>query len=455
MTIEVPEGEEKKRDLPEIFVSCGSFVRLTDSLPCEGNDQNALLVLLSFPPLFLFFSLSFFLFVVCLTFRCTFSLKRAYTDSKLPGKLETRGILKYLVCLLDLGHSEIPCMLSFSGHFEIGFILTPILSPTQRRAVQQIERLLQLSRRPSDFEVLGIPPDKILDVTTDAITKAYRRLTLLLHPDKCDHPQAAAAFTVVQRSYNILKQQPVLEQLQRTEAKRREAEAAKKHEREEAEAEAAAARKRAKSESDGPPLGQRCRLNAKGISTDEQKSAEIERVLCCRANDYFGILDLDPDSGLEDDGKRGGVADGAGDTPTPGSTAAVTRRYRRVAQALHPDKCELARAADAFTRVERAYQELKDDRKFIRYKAQYHQEQRKAAAMRAQFSRLGMAEPTGPPKTFEERQATALREQVLEAARLAQVNAAKKKKAEEERAAQAKLSAELQRQRQEWKSMML
>lgn len=32
------------------------------------------------------------------------------------------------------------------------------------------------------------------DCTVDEVRRQFRKVSLLVHPDKCDHPQAAAAF---------------------------------------------------------------------------------------------------------------------------------------------------------------------------------------------------------------------------------------------------------------------
>ena len=47
--------------------------------------------------------------------------------------------------------------------------------------------------RLNGFEQLGLP----FDATPEDIRKAYRKLSLLVHPDKCSHPQAKAAFEIV------------------------------------------------------------------------------------------------------------------------------------------------------------------------------------------------------------------------------------------------------------------
>ncbi|EHA8590503.1 putative J domain-containing protein spf31 [Cocos nucifera] len=43
------------------------------------------------------------------------------------------------------------------------------------------------------FEHLNLP----FDSSTDDVKKQYRKLSLLVHPDKCKHPQAKEAFAGV------------------------------------------------------------------------------------------------------------------------------------------------------------------------------------------------------------------------------------------------------------------
>ncbi|PHJ18725.1 hypothetical protein CSUI_007443 [Cystoisospora suis] len=54
---------------------------------------------------------------------------------------------------------------------------------------------------PSPFQVLLLGPD----ATEDDIRKQYRKLSLLIHPDKCKHPKAQEAFQVVNKAYEQLQ----------------------------------------------------------------------------------------------------------------------------------------------------------------------------------------------------------------------------------------------------------
>ncbi|KAH9659516.1 J domain-containing protein [Citrus sinensis] len=50
------------------------------------------------------------------------------------------------------------------------------------------------------FEYLNLP----FDVTPDDIKKQYRKLSLLVHPDKCKHPQAKEAFGALAKAQQLL-----------------------------------------------------------------------------------------------------------------------------------------------------------------------------------------------------------------------------------------------------------
>eukprot|EP00397_Hematodinium_sp_SG-2012_P046593 GEMP01052700.1.p1 GENE.GEMP01052700.1~~GEMP01052700.1.p1 ORF type:complete len:373 (+),score=120.64 GEMP01052700.1:149-1267(+) len=63
-----------------------------------------------------------------------------------------------------------------------------------------IERLMSKETM-SAFEVLMIAPD----ATDGEITKMYRKVSFLVHPDKCKHPRAHDAFQKVAKAYEELK----------------------------------------------------------------------------------------------------------------------------------------------------------------------------------------------------------------------------------------------------------
>lgn len=365
--------------------------------------------------------------------------------------------------------------------------------------IREVERLLAfgVGRPSSPFEVLGIPKDEVLTVTTNEITKRFRQLSLILHPDKCPHAEAGAAFSILEKCYNALKQEPVLLQLQRAEGKKQMEERQKKEKeeeqkrRKEMEKEKALGQKRAREEGGGssfPSLGQRCCLSTTGVSSDQQKESEIKRILSCTATSYFEILDVDPESDfgvehqvlpsstaktekdrneVEKTVTREEVRTTSSSTNVDGSEKLIRKKYRRIAQALHPDKCTLAGTVEAFQRVEKAHLELVDPKKFIRYKAAYQQAKKKELLLRG--NGFGMSDRLGTGMTFmeglggsggegdslEARRAADLREHALKAARLAGEIAEKKKREEERAAEEASLGAMLERQRKGWKDMMM
>ena len=51
------------------------------------------------------------------------------------------------------------------------------------------------------YDVLGVPPE---EATPAVLKKTYWRMSLLVHPDKCEHPNAAAAFDVVKKAHQSL-----------------------------------------------------------------------------------------------------------------------------------------------------------------------------------------------------------------------------------------------------------
>lgn len=301
---------------------------------------------------------------------------------------------------------------------------------------EEIQRLLQCEeKKAGPFVLLGIADDDVLACTTATVKKRYAELVLLLHPDKCALPQAAHAFHLVETAYQLLSDEAALGRLQRAFFKRA---AQAREEEEEQRTSAAATKSQPSSSSSAAPSSwaPATALAEKGISSDAQKAAEIERVLRCRPTDYFTILDVNPDTCEVGD---------------------VARRYRRMAQALHPDKCALPRVADAFTRFEKAHKELADEKQLVRFKIAHAQQRKKAAALAAGRRAAGATAAggaggggVGVANTAEERKRALLREQQLEAARLADEADRKRRKTEADERERAELSAMLQQQRKAW-----
>lgn len=65
---------------------------------------------------------------------------------------------------------------------------------------EMVERLVSKEFK-SAFEVLQISPD----ATDGEITKMYRKVSMMVHPDKCKHERAHDAFQVVSKAYTDLK----------------------------------------------------------------------------------------------------------------------------------------------------------------------------------------------------------------------------------------------------------
>jgi len=59
----------------------------------------------------------------------------------------------------------------------------------------------------SPFEILGINPD----MPDEQIAKHYRKMSILIHPDKCKHPKARDAFQLLGDAFNQLKDPSVKE----------------------------------------------------------------------------------------------------------------------------------------------------------------------------------------------------------------------------------------------------
>jgi hypothetical protein len=80
-----------------------------------------------------------------------------------------------------------PQSLAFA-HRRRGLMVRCPPSPPPRRLPRPRSILWAFKLNP--FEKLNLH----FDATPDEIKKQFRKLSLLVHPDKCSHPQAAAAF---------------------------------------------------------------------------------------------------------------------------------------------------------------------------------------------------------------------------------------------------------------------
>jgi DnaJ homolog subfamily C member 8 len=322
---------------------------------------------------------------------------------------------------------------------------------SEEQQAAEISRLLACeAKKASPFEFLQ------LDIATCELTdvnRAYRRIALLLHPDKCSLPNASDAFHAAEKVHKSLSQQPIFYHLKRAYQKQQDRlaqEAETKPETGTATSRAAAGpspssgvgQKRDR-EAELPPIafGSLTKLATSGLSTDAQKAAEIRRVLQLKATDYFAILDVDPATCT--------VAD-------------VDRRYRKMAQALHPDKCQLPHVDSAFTVFEKAHKELADEKKLIRFKVAFEQQRKKEAALKAAASHHHPGEVAGgtsanltAEERLQQRKMEALRSQQFEAMRLGEEAARRRREKEAQEKENAELAAELERQRKEWNDLQL
>ena len=58
-----------------------------------------------------------------------------------------------------------------------------------------------LAAAPCPYARLGLPPS----APREACRKSYLQLALKLHPDKCVHPRAKEAFTVVEEAFRLVE----------------------------------------------------------------------------------------------------------------------------------------------------------------------------------------------------------------------------------------------------------
>lgn len=60
------------------------------------------------------------------------------------------------------------------------------------------------------FEQLGIN----FDATSEDVKRHYRKVSLLVHPDKCSHPRASDAFDILGQAQKALLEDDRLKELQ-------------------------------------------------------------------------------------------------------------------------------------------------------------------------------------------------------------------------------------------------
>jgi DnaJ family protein C protein 8 len=76
------------------------------------------------------------------------------------------------------------------------------LEETQYNQDQEIERIMKIKGSQDPLEILGVPSEHYLtlDVPQKVIKMQFRKKSLLVHPDKCNHANAREAFEELQRA---------------------------------------------------------------------------------------------------------------------------------------------------------------------------------------------------------------------------------------------------------------
>ncbi|EPY31303.1 DnaJ like protein subfamily C member 8 [Angomonas deanei] len=128
-----------------------------------------------------------------------------------------------------------------------------------------------------------------------------------------------------------------------------------------------------------------------------------------------------------------------------------------MAKSLHPDKCTAEGVKDAFIVVEKAYRELSDEKKLVRYKAGFEQQRKRQAAEAARqgSSTGGFSGVLSDAERKELALKNMLREQQLRSARLAEEEDRKRERDHQKKTSEEELNVELKRQKKEWDSMKL
>ena len=120
----------------------------------------------------------------------------ARTTARTSLETKLHGVVRHLL-LSSAGFSHVlPAVLIRSSLLSWRFL--SLFRQEFYADVRDVDRNNEVLRiigafRLNGFEQLGLP----FDATPEDIRKAYRKLSLLVHPDKCSHPQAKAAFEIV------------------------------------------------------------------------------------------------------------------------------------------------------------------------------------------------------------------------------------------------------------------
>jgi DnaJ family protein C protein 8 len=173
--------------------------------------------------------------------------------------------------------------------------------------------------------------------------------------------------------------------------------------------------------------------------TDAQ-SAEIARLLKCGAvkSDIFTILDVADPTGLE--------------------FPAFTKVFRSKSLLVHPDKCKLPGASDAFHVLDKAYKTAADEASFNKLKTAFRRKKEKEAAdakAREQAREQALREVVPEAERVKRLREAEEHEFVLEAKRKGDEAAAKRQRAETHQAQQAEKADLLKQEAAAWQSLRL
>ncbi len=90
--------------------------------------------------------------------------------------------------------------------------------PPSKESEAEIARLMALQlTSPSKFQILGIDWQT---ATAEIVKNKFKKLVILLHPDKVSHPKAADAFAMVNGAYKLLGNDLLLKRAREAEEKK-------------------------------------------------------------------------------------------------------------------------------------------------------------------------------------------------------------------------------------------
>ncbi|KAJ3270128.1 hypothetical protein HDV01_000513 [Terramyces sp. JEL0728] len=89
------------------------------------------------------------------------------------------------------------------------------LETNEYKQEEEVERIMKLIGNQDPCLILDLPTEVYLtlDIPEKLVTKIFRKKSLLVHPDKCKHPNARAAFEELQKAQNLLLNEPEKKQI--------------------------------------------------------------------------------------------------------------------------------------------------------------------------------------------------------------------------------------------------